>query len=291
VKLVVGFTVLFALVFAGVSYWLYSVVTGEALAAIEASLTNTINGAVAGVNGDEFAALVREGQPNSAGLSDDPHYANMMAWLISVHSLDPHASPYTYVPGPDGTGQPSSQATANPLFIVDAYAPIKDSSGAVVGALGVDYRADYVTQIEQNILARFIPPILVTYLVLVVLVFLVSRVLTRPLRRLARATERIGEGNYTERLTDRNPLGFDDEISTLTRVFQVMVTRVREREQVLAQKLERLTIQIDEATRRQEVDEIVESDFFQSLQGRADEMRQRRLNRSGADRAANTGQD
>ncbi len=73
-KFVVGFTVLFALVFVGVWFWLFSVVTDATLSTIKASLTDTVNGAVAGVNGDEFAALVREGQPNAAGLSDDPRY-------------------------------------------------------------------------------------------------------------------------------------------------------------------------------------------------------------------------
>ena len=109
-----GFSVLFALVFVGVWFWLFSVVTDATLSTIKASLTDTVNGAVAGVNGDEFAALVREGQPNAAGLSDDPRYTEVMAWLNAVHSLDPHASPYTYVPGPDSTGQPVSQSTAQP---------------------------------------------------------------------------------------------------------------------------------------------------------------------------------
>ncbi len=169
---------------------------------------------------------------------------------------------------------------------VSAYAPIKDSSGAVVGALGVDYHADYVTQVQQNLLSKFIPPILVTYLALVVLVFLVSRVLTRPLRRLTQAAERTAEGDYAQRLTGPEPAKIDDEISTLTRVFEGMVARVRERVQDLAQKVERLTIEIDESKRQQQVSQIVESDFFQSLQGRADEMRRRKASRSGSDAAS-----
>ena len=169
---------------------------------------------------------------------------------------------------------------------VSAYAPIKDSSGAVVGALGVDYHADYVTQVQQNLLSKFIPPILVTYLALVVLVFLVSRVLTRPLSRLTQAAERIAEGDYAQHLTGPEPAKIDDEISTLTRVFEGMVARVRERVQDLAQKVERLTIEIDESKRQQQVSQIVESDFFQSLQGRADEMRRRKASRSGPDAAS-----
>jgi methyl-accepting chemotaxis protein len=140
-----------------------------------------------------------------------------------------------------------------------------------------------VSQVKQEAEQRLIPPIVVSYLALVILVLLVSGFLTRPLRRVTHAAERIAEGDYTQRLSDLKPARVDDEISTLTRVFEVMVAKVREREQVLVQKLERLTIQIDESKRKQEVDQIVESDFFQSLQGRADEMRRRRTSRSETD--------
>ena len=70
-----------------------------------------------------------------------------------------------------------------------------------------------------------------------------------------------------------------------------MVSRVREREQVLARKVERLTIEIDEAKRQQEVSQIVESDSFRSLQDRAEEMRLRRLNRSAADEVSDQGDE
>ena len=33
---------------------------------------------------------------------------------------------------------------------ISGYAPIKNSSGVIVGALGVDFEADYVAQVRQR---------------------------------------------------------------------------------------------------------------------------------------------
>ena len=162
---------------------------------------------------------------------------------------------------------------------VSAYAPIKDSSGSVVGAMGVDYRADYVYEVQQHILHQFIPAIILTYVVLVVLVLLLSRALTQPVRKLTHAARRIADGDYNQQITSAKPPRVDDEIGTLTRAFNVMASRVREREQVLAQKVERLSIEIDEGKRQQAVSQIVETDFFLRLKGRADEMRRRKESR------------
>ena len=321
VKLVLGFTVVFTLLFFGLGYYVYRIETESALADIKTSLTNTIAGTLAGIDGDEFAALVHDGQPNAVGLSDDPRFSAQVAWLAKVRGLDPLAYPYTYISAPDSNGQPTNVnivdlyavatgqvnegggfktpwiAEASPESRggfeqltyqltpyknvygtwVSAYAPIRDSTGGVVGALGIDYRADTVAQRQQNIRDRLIPAFFVSYLVLLLLVLLLSGALLKPLRKFTSAARQIAGGNYDERMMGLNASPrIDDEISTLTRVFGVMVAKVREREQVLTQKLERLTIQIDEAKRQQEVSQIVETDFFQNLQGRANDMRRRR---------------
>ena len=327
VKLLVGFTLLFTLIFSGVYYWFYSLATADALASIKESLTYTIDGAVAGIDGDEFAALVRDGQRNAAGLTDDPRYASELAWLTKVHSLDPRAYPYSYIPGPDVNGKQTNLFIVDFLQVADparaagfkeswtlnsgdsrggfeqltykltpytdkwgswvsAYAPIKDSSGNVVGALGVDFRADYVYQVQDNILKQFVPTIILTYVVLVILVFALSRTLTEPVRKLTRAARCIADGDYEQHLTGPRAPRLHDEISTLTNVFELMVAKVRQREQILVKKVEQLTIEIDEAKRKREVSQIVDTDFFQGLQGRADELRRRRTNRPAADDAA-----
>src|SRR5690349_3985996 len=105
VKLFLGFTLLFSVVFFGTFYWFYSYSRERALEAIQTGLTASIQGAAAGIDGDEFDALVRQARPNAQGTTDDPRYGKILAWLDTVHSMEPRAFPYTYVAGPDKDGQ------------------------------------------------------------------------------------------------------------------------------------------------------------------------------------------
>jgi nitrate/nitrite-specific signal transduction histidine kinase len=61
----------------------------------------------------------------------------------------------------------------------------------------------------------------------------------------------------------------DDELGQLARVFQNMAREVYAREQRLKQTVHELRIEIDEVKRKKQVNEIVESDFFQDLQAKA----------------------
>ena len=60
-KLLVGFTLVFSLVFAAAFYWFYQFGTQMALGRIEEDLKVTLRGVLDGVNGDQFEALVKEG--------------------------------------------------------------------------------------------------------------------------------------------------------------------------------------------------------------------------------------
>ncbi|MFQ5575499.1 MAG: hypothetical protein ACE5G8_00775, partial [Anaerolineae bacterium] len=66
-----------------------------------------------------------------------------------------------------------------------------------------------------------------------------------------------------------------DEIGTLADVFQIMVAKVHRREDTLKKEVQKLRIEIDEVMRKQEVGEIIESDFFQDLKSKARQMRRR----------------
>jgi hypothetical protein len=55
-----------------------------------------------------------------------------------------------------------------------------------------------------------------------------------------------------------------------------MIEKVARREEKLKQQVADLQIQIDHSKRDEQVKEIVENDFFQSLQSKAYEMRSRR---------------
>jgi len=161
---------------------------------------------------------------------------------------------------------------------VSAFAPIKNSNGEVVAAVGIDFRADYVDQVQREILEKVYVAFAITYLSLFVLVYLVSSLFTGPILTLTKAAEKIGEGDYQNGLgflrdSDEAPT-FPDEIGTLDRVFRGMVEKVYQREQVLRQQVHDLKIEIDQAKRQKQVDEIVDSEFFQDLRTKAQKMRE-----------------
>jgi CRP-like cAMP-binding protein len=66
-----------------------------------------------------------------------------------------------------------------------------------------------------------------------------------------------------------------DALGQLARVFQRMVREVYAREESLRRQVAELRIEIDEVRKTQQVAEITESDYFQSLQRRASSMRRR----------------
>src|SRR5438270_11859668 len=66
-----------------------------------------------------------------------------------------------------------------------------------------------------------------------------------------------------------------DELGQLALVFQEMARQVYAREQQLQQQVQQLRIEIDQERRASEVAEITESDYFQQLLGKAEELRNR----------------
>jgi DNA-binding response OmpR family regulator len=66
-----------------------------------------------------------------------------------------------------------------------------------------------------------------------------------------------------------------DELGQLALVFQEMARQVYAREQHLQRQVQQLRIEIDQARKAREVAEITESDYFQQLLGKAEELRNR----------------
>ncbi|MEM0980773.1 MAG: DUF3365 domain-containing protein [Cyanobacteria bacterium P01_H01_bin.58] len=106
----------------------------------------------------------------------------------------------------------------------------------------------------------------------------------RPIQDLARIAQKLanddiqsetdlaaGGSQKLARVTQRQ-----DELGQLGRIFQQMVNEVVARQEQLRQQIRQLTIEIDEKRKNREVEEIVETDYFQSLQQKAREIRDRR---------------
>ncbi|MBC7876540.1 MAG: HAMP domain-containing protein [Anaerolineales bacterium] len=159
---------------------------------------------------------------------------------------------------------------------ITTYAPIVDDDGKTIGAIGIDITASYVDEVSAELLRQGAFAFIATFIVIFFLVYWLSGLLTRPIVGLAGVAKEIGEGNYSHEWSENDiKRDFRDEIDTLTSVFKVMVDKVAQREQKLRARVQQLEIMIDKSKLNQQVQEIVESDFFQDLQTKVRGMRNR----------------
>lgn len=155
------------------------------------------------------------------------------------------------------------------------FSPIVTDDGTTVAAIGIDFPLAYVAEIRQTALQVVLPILIVSYIALLALVFVVSTWLTRPLKRLTKATAQIADGKYDVELGTIIDSRFPDELATLASSFDVMADKVRVREQTLTAEVTRLKVEIDSKKKEAAVSEILESDFFAGIAAKANQMRSR----------------
>lgn len=117
---------------------------------------------------------------------------------------------------------------------------------------------------------------------------LLKPLVLQPVQYLARISQKLADDDTTAATEMpaaatrklHNIVRRRDELGQLGRVFQRMVHEVITREQRLQQQIRDLKIEIDEKRRAREVGEIIETDYFQTLQQKAKEIRDRRQNSS-----------
>ncbi len=321
IRLLIGFTLVFGIVFGGAYYWFYRFSTNVAMDRLKEDLTVLLTGVAGQIDGDQFSAMVQAGgTPTEEGSVPDESnspYWDQVRFLNEITQIDPRAGIYTYARGSspdevvfvtDGGAlaqDPSAakflqsvvyppkdaavilsgldhvelymQIYSDPNFPgswVSGYAPIKNKAGQVVGAVGIDFRADYVRQVQADVKDGFAPAAVISAVLLIGMAYFVSRVLTRPVVALTKAAELIGEGQYDQDLSGLIGGRLTDEIGTLARVFVIMVDKVRQREEKLKKQVAELQIMIDDTKRQEQVSKIVDSDFFRDLQQKARAIRQ-----------------
>lgn len=314
-KLLLLFTLLFTVAFAVAYYWFYQFSTNRAINRIGEDLRYTLVGAAERIDGDDLIALYETGQPNEAGFTDDPRYQAQVDWMDTVHKIEPRAWLYTYLKGDqpnemifitdlfsryntdkaagfrehyvaDDAGPPYAGLEDTTLDLhpytdkfgswISGYTPVRNSQGEVVAGLGIDFQADYVAQVQQAIIDSMLKAFAITYVILFILVYLISRFFTRPIVNLTSIAERIGEGDYHQDLSILRKEHFPDEIDKLAEVFEIMVGKVQQREQNLKRQVAQLRIEIDDAKRQRDVKKIIETDMFADLQSKAEAIRKRR---------------
>jgi methyl-accepting chemotaxis protein len=243
-------------------------------------------------------------------------YERHQAWLDSIRKIESNAIPYTFVAGDEAYEvewigdifriiRPDSGTTFRESYVADpentqlyqglsavtvnmtpytdmwgtwvsAYGPIEDSQGRVVGGLGIDYRADYVRNVQRAVTRQVWLVYILAFPLQLVLIWLFSGAVTNSLKKLTLAAARISEGDYDQDLAELSDRRFPDEISSLAEAFQIMISKVSTREQTLRQQVAELRIEIDESKQQQQVSELTDSDFFQDLTQKAREIRNRR---------------
>lgn len=152
-------------------------------------------------------------------------------------------------------------------------APIKNSAGKTVGGLAVYLEANSVVRDLDNLSYFLLIGAPIIYLLLLGTILLITSQATSRLRDLTAVSERVAGGDYTPITLKKSIVG--DEVSSLVEVFNVMLEKVRGREETLKKRVKELEIIIDTEKRDQRVQEIVDSDFFQDIQSRAAALRER----------------
>jgi signal transduction histidine kinase len=88
---------------------------------VKVDLTQALEGAAAGVDVDMLLDLAENGEPNEEGFSDDPRYVSLMTWLDTIHSAEPDAWPYLYIP---------AEQEGHVYFVVDLWAIYEQDSSS-----------------------------------------------------------------------------------------------------------------------------------------------------------------
>jgi nitrogen fixation/metabolism regulation signal transduction histidine kinase len=176
---------------------------------------------------------------------------------------------------------------------VDVYVPIEFEHGVykengLFGGVVISENVGNVEEAGQEFsdeigafsagLQRTVIVISVIGLVLIIVAtVLVSRNITVPIQQLTDEARSMEKGEYNveavEQLLNRR---IQDEVTDLSRVFKQMAKAVQMREKRLKDEIRKLRIEIDEGKKEEAVQQIVESESFQNLQDKVEELRERR---------------
>ena len=193
-------------------------------------------------------------------------------WALFKTSLDgaPVASYYQWQ-DPDGSLRDKYMSCVS----------VGDSPFRIAATTYIDEFSQPVHHTEEHINTLFQVArglLLVFLLVLGLLALLLgvwlARGIGRPILSIAGAARKVEAGQYQadflETVARRK-----DELGELARLFLRMAGEVRAREQSLQQQVQELRIEIDEARKQRQVEEITETEYFQGLLERIDLLKRR----------------
>lgn len=211
---------------------------------------------------DQWATLYPEdsyilGEEIFTDESDDDDYDGLVQGLSGVHYYD--ELKYDEV---------------DDIYYYAVTSPLTNSNGVVIGGLSIYLDASWTVESLQEVSNYLVMIFSAIFIVVAALVLGITRNVTSELVALQAKSKRVAEGDYAP--IELRVHRFNDEVSTLGELFNIMLDKVRQREQKLQTQVEELKIQIDMEKRSKDVKQIVESEFFQDLKQRAAEVRKQR---------------
>jgi hypothetical protein len=177
------------------------------------------------------------------------------------------------------------------------YAPLfagGDPQGKVIGIVGVDVFASDVRAMQYSIMTSSLVALVVIMSAMFGMILGVVWLLTRRLRAITTVAQQISavldneealkqKSEQREEVVDPQLLELatrgDDPIGQLGRLLERLARDVRRRVETLTTQIRRLQIEIDDAKKQRQVEEIVDSDYFKNLQGKVRNLRQRKRQR------------
>jgi sensor domain CHASE-containing protein len=145
----------------------------------------------------------------------------------------------------------------------------------------VDMARDVFAQGQNSLRALIFSILAVGFVFVILTLVILERLVLARLAHLSADVEQIGvSGDISKRVT----LPGQDELSSLAGAINQMLQDLQDslrREKELRREVKRLRIEIDKVKQQEQVEEIVESDFFRDLQVKARAMRRRREEAEG----------
>lgn len=188
------------------------------------------------------------------------------------------------------TGARKATTYAPIFFEHGVYKESRIFGGLAIGAQTAEFHqaadrvAESIGEKRRALELQMLLVILGTAVGVVLVAAFVTRTISAPIRRLGQAARALGRGELAEEILDGlQRRRVRDEVSELAGVFKGMAEQVIRRERTLKQQIAALNIQIDDQKKRQQVESITETDYFQSLRASAGQMRRRHQERRVAD--------
>ena len=153
--------------------------------------------------------------------------------------------------------------------------------GEIVGAQVIYVPAEDVFKSAQQSFITMIGLFLAVFTTMLIVLNIVIRpTVVNPIGIIAGMARKVGDEAVSEReLDDFQISGVTrrgDELGELAQTFEKMAQQVYKREQNLRRQVQELRIEVDGSQKMKQVSAITESEYFQSLQQRASELRKRK---------------